>query len=167
MIRTPEPDAALSGDPDDEPPEHLRFRAHLRSLAATGPAGEAGTVREVLTDPDPVMARSAVVRHLDHRAAGLLPDPGFDAWSASMAGAVGGDPFLTRRLREWDLFRSVALALDWRAEDLDGASDWLQRKVSAESGSPRALAFLAVHGRTRRIRNAATAGLRVTPGSGG
>ncbi|MFJ7157250.1 hypothetical protein ACIQUQ_20170 [Streptomyces sp. NPDC101118] len=158
------PDAPDEPDePDDEPAEHLRFAAHLRSLGATRPDDEAGTVREVLADPDPVMARSAVLRHLDRRAAGLLPDPGFDEWSASMAGAVDGDPLLTRRLREWDLLRSVTLARAWSTEDLDGASDWLQRKVSAESRSPRALAFLAVHGRTRRIRNAAAAGLREAP----
>lgn len=141
-----------------EPAEHLRFAAHLRALEQVGDADEVDLIIEVLTDPDPVMARSAVVRHLDRRATDLHPEPAWDPWAASIAPAVTRDPFLTGRLRDWTLFRVIALQRPWQPNALLDASNWLQLKA-AGAANPDALALLAEHGRTKRIRNTARAGL--------
>jgi hypothetical protein len=63
-------------------------------------------------------------------------------------------PFLTRRLREWSLFRAITGQEPWRPDTLLASSDWLQLKTAATS-STQALAILAEHGRTRPIRNTA------------
>ncbi|MGW7312157.1 hypothetical protein [Streptomyces sp. NPDC054865] len=147
-------------DPESrEPAEHLRFAAHLRALEQVGDADEVDLIIEVLTDPDPVMARSAVVRHLDRRAGELHPGPAWDPWAASIAPAVIRDPFLTGRLREWALFRAIALRQPWQPNALPAASDWLQLKT-AGAANPDALALLAELGRTKRIRNTARARLQ-------
>lgn len=71
-----------------------------------------------------------------------------------MARTTSSYPFLERRLREWTLFRAITLGLPWQQDALVESSDWLQRKVAAALNAD-ALALLAEHGRTRRIRNAA------------
>lgn len=82
------------------PPEHWRYGRHLETLAvAPGGSAEAEAVAAVLRDPDPVMAESAVVTHLDRRAARLLADEGFPAWARAMAAALAGRAFPERRLR--------------------------------------------------------------------
>jgi hypothetical protein len=43
---------------------------------------------------------------------------------------------------------------------LIASSDWLQRKITVSLEAADALAVLAGHGRTKRIRNAAEANLR-------
>ena len=54
------------------PAEHTRFHAYLRALAKVAEAGECDLLEIVLGDPDQAMAESAVVRHLDHKAAALV-----------------------------------------------------------------------------------------------
>ncbi|WP_331749188.1 hypothetical protein OG520_43250 (plasmid) [Streptomyces sp. NBC_00984] len=56
------------------PDEHVRFAAYLDKLDVADP-DEADLVGSVLTDPDQTMAQSAVLRHLDRRAAALFPGP--------------------------------------------------------------------------------------------
>ncbi|MFF4319110.1 hypothetical protein [Streptomyces sp. NPDC001568] len=152
-------------DPSREPAEHLRFAAHLRALEQVDDADEVDLIIEVLTDPDPVMACSAVVRHLDRRATELHHGPAWDPWAASIAPAAAPVPFLTGRLREWTLLRAIALRQPWQPNALLGASDWLQLKA-AGAADPDALALLAEQGRTKRIRGTARAGL-ARQGSGG
>ncbi|MFJ5547454.1 hypothetical protein [Streptomyces sp. NPDC093225] len=149
--------------PSDSPAEHRRFAGHLRRLRRVGEAEEIGCLVEVLADPDPTMARSAVLRHVDRRAAELYRGGAFATWAEAVGRACAGHPVVLRRLREWILFRSAALDGAWRADALAEASDWLQYKVAAESGTADALEFLAVQGRTRRIRHAAAAALRLVP----
>ncbi|MEU1318492.1 hypothetical protein [Streptomyces tibetensis] len=141
-----------------EPTEHARFTAYLVELEQVADADESALVGGVLADPDPVMARAAVVRHLDRRAAELLPTPLWEEWAGAMARVVTGHPFLVRRLQEWSLFRAVALGLPWHRDDLLAASDWLQLKA-ADATNPEALQVLAGSGRTKRIRNTARSGL--------
>lgn len=126
-------------------------------------------VRRILTDPDRQMARSAVLRHLDRRAATLhrSDDATWQAWTDPLAEAVRDDPFLTARLQEWTVLHTVTANPSWNpatAEALATASDWLQRRLTETPDAPApvpapvpALAFLAEHGRTRRIRAAAAA----------
>ncbi|MGY4742624.1 alpha/beta fold hydrolase [Streptomyces sp. ATMOS53] len=146
-----------------EPPEHARFAEYLRALERVPPAEEATLVRRVLTDPDRQMARAAVLRHLDRRAATLhrSDDTTWQTWTDPLAELVRDDPFLTARLREWTVLHTVTADPSWNpatAEVLLTASDWLQRRLAETPGVPApALAFLAEHGRTRRVRTAAAA----------
>lgn len=116
----------------------------------------------VLRDQDMKMADSAVGRHLDCRAADLLTDPRFTAWAQTLTGVIADRDFLTLRLREWTLLRTIALDEPWTAEELTGATDWFQRMAATTqiATSPKALRLLAERGRTRRVRNAASRQLR-------
>ncbi|CAL9568486.1 hypothetical protein SUDANB176_04790 [Streptomyces sp. enrichment culture] len=53
----------------------------------------------------------------------------------------------------------IALRRSWDREALLASSDWLQRKAAAASNAD-AVALLAEHGRTRRIRSTARARLK-------
>ena len=135
--------------------EHERYARYLLEFANVAADDEAELVRAVLTDPDRVMAESAVVRHLDLRAAALLTGPGFPAWAARMGALVADHRFPARRLREWVLLRAITHDDGWRESDLTGASDWLQRRACAEPVASAALTILAERGRTHRVRAAA------------
>ncbi|WP_330242963.1 MULTISPECIES: hypothetical protein [unclassified Streptomyces] len=108
------------------------------------------------------MADSAVGRHLDRRAADLLTDPRFTAWAQNLTEVIADRDFLTRRLREWTLLRSIAQGKPWVAQELISASDWFQRVAATTQivPSPEALMLLAERGRTRRVRDAASRQLR-------
>jgi hypothetical protein len=145
----------------EEPPEHRRFARHLaalEALEAVGNTGEAEVVNTVLRDEDATMAQSAVLRHIDRTALRLLADPFFPAWAHALTDVVAGRHLLTRRLGEWTLLRAIAVGGPWTPEELTASSDWCQRTAVGHSStpSPEALALLAAHGRTRRVRNAAT-----------
>ncbi len=146
-------------DTVQEPDEHARFAAYLDQLQQIAEAAEVDAISHVLSDPDQAMAQSGVLRHLDRRATNLHLDPAYAEWSTAMAQAVIGHPILTQRLHEWSLFRAITLDLAWRPDDLLAASDWLQLKAAVES-STAAIEILAEGGRTKRIRNTATASLK-------
>ncbi|WP_256639860.1 hypothetical protein [Streptomyces murinus] len=99
--------------------------------------------------------RSAVLRHLDRRAAVLLLGSAYEGWARDIAPLLIGHPLLTARLREWSLLRAITLKRAWHPADLLASSNWLQLKA-AES-SAEAAEILAEGGRTRRIRNSAKA----------
>ncbi|NXY95698.1 hypothetical protein HYE82_15130 [Streptomyces sp. BR123] len=153
------------------PPERWRYARHLAALAdAAGAAGgragaagitaEADVVAAVLRDPDPIMAESAVVTHLDRRATRLLDDAAFPAWADALALVVADRAFPARRLREWTLLRAIGRGEPWSAEELTAASDWCQRTAAGPLASYEALTLLAGSARTRRVRNAAAQRLR-------
>lgn len=147
------------------PPEHWRYGRHLESLSVV-PDGsaeaEAEVVAAVLRDPDPVMAESAVVTHLNRRAARLLAeaDERFPAWAQAMTAALAGRAFPERRLREWTLLKAITDGEAWAAAELTAASDWCQRTAAQTLTSYEALTLLAEAARTRRVRNAAAERLR-------
>jgi hypothetical protein len=140
------------------PDEHQRFAHHLQDLATVGEADEPDLVAAVLRDPDQAMAQAAVVRHLDNRAAHLLPLPDhrFEDWAHAMANQISELDFLTRRLHEWTLLRSITMGERWAAEEVTTASDWFQRKAVETVTSSVVLTLLASAGRTRRVRAAAS-----------
>jgi hypothetical protein len=140
------------------PDEHVRFAAYLDKLGHVGDPDEVDLVSRVLTDPDQTMAQSAVLRHLDCRAASLYPDPAYDEWAQTMTPATIDHPFLAQRLREWSLFRTITLKLPWQPDDLLASSNWLQLKM-ADGTNTEAVEILAEAGRTKRIRNAARTSL--------
>ena len=143
---------------DQEPTEHRRFARYLHALEAVAQTDEADLVAAVLGDPDAAMAESAVGRHMDRRAAQLLTAPAFTHWAHTMAEVIAERDFLTRRLHEWSLLRSIVLGEPWTVEKVTQASDWFQHTATTTQtvSSPDALRLLADHGRTRRIRNAAS-----------
>ena len=140
------------------PDEHVRFAAYLDKLGHVADANELDLVSRVLTDPDQTMAQSAVLRHLDRRAAGLYPGPAYEGWAQAMTQATIDHPFLAQRLREWSLFRAITLKLPWQPDDLLASSNWLQLK-SAAGTNTEAIEILAEAGRAKRIRNTARIGL--------
>ncbi|MFB8087404.1 hypothetical protein [Streptomyces sp. NPDC055992] len=141
----------------DEPAEHRRFAHYLHALQNVTAADEADLLAAVLRDEDTTMAASAVSRRMDRRAAGLLTAPAFMAWAQAMSRVIEQHDFLTTRLHEWRLLRTLALGEPWAAEDLTAASDWLQRTAVSTPivTAPDVLRLLAEHGRTRRVRSAA------------
>jgi hypothetical protein len=143
----------------DEPNEHLRYWAYLSEFAQVADADELVMVAKVLGDPDPSMAESAVVQHIDRRARDLHLGHAFELWAEAMARATAGHPLLTRRLQEWSLFRAIMLGQPWDPAALLGSTGWLQRKVAATPGH-EALQLLADSGPSKRIRNTARASLK-------
>ncbi|WP_017602364.1 hypothetical protein [Nocardiopsis lucentensis] len=147
---------------DEEPPEHRRYAAYLEVLDTATEANETELVTAVLGDEDAIMAQAAVVAHINRRACQLLTDSRFAVWADSIAAVIMEWEFLTRRLHEWSLIRRIALGQPWDREEVITASDWCQRAATTVPAvtSPQALALFADHGRTRRVRNAATLRLR-------
>ncbi|WP_328752926.1 hypothetical protein OHT57_45965 [Streptomyces sp. NBC_00285] len=136
------------------PDEHVRFAAYLDKLEHVAEATEIDLVSRVLTDADLTMAQSAVLRHLDRRAAALYPDPAYEGWAQAMTQATIDHPFLAQRLREWSLFRAIMLKLPWQPENLLASTNWLQLKTAVGTNT-EAIEILAEAGRTKRIRNTA------------
>jgi hypothetical protein len=145
--------------PQDEPAEHLRYWAYLSEFAQVAEADELALITRVLTDPDLAMAQSAILRHLDRRGCDLHLGPAFEPWAEAMTRTTAGHPLLTRRLREWSLFRAIRLGQPWEPAALLESSGWLQRKVAATPGT-EALQLLADSGPTKRIRNTARTSLK-------
>jgi hypothetical protein len=140
------------------PDEHVRFAAYVDRLGHVTDSNEVDLVSRVLADPDQTMARSAVLRHMDRRAADLCPGPAFEGWAQAMTAATIGHPLLAQRLREWSLFRAITLKQPWQPDDLLASSNWLQLKTAAAT-NPEAIEILAEAGRTKRIRTTARTGL--------
>jgi hypothetical protein len=138
--------------------EHVRFAAYLDKLQQVAEEDEVDLVSRVLTDPDQTMARSALLRHLDHRAAALHIGPAYEGWVRAITRATFDHPLLAERLREWLLFRAVTLRLPWQPDDLLTSSNWLQLKTATGTNT-EATEILAEAGRTKRIRNAARTSL--------
>ncbi|GAA0319974.1 hypothetical protein GCM10010302_68990 [Streptomyces polychromogenes] len=151
----PEPAGRPKGVPA---PDRWRYARHLDRLAAAGAAGvkgEAGAVAAVLRDPDPVMAQSAVVTHLDRRAVRLAPGAAFRDWARALHSVLEGHAFPALRLREWTLLKAIAGGGSWSAAELKAASDWCQRTAVLSAAPDEALALLAASARTRRVRTTA------------
>jgi hypothetical protein len=110
-------------------------------------------------DPDAAMAQSAVAKHLDTRAR-LLPAHRFTGWARAMTTVLAEHEFVSQRLREWTLLKSIDDGRPWTTEDITAASDWCQRQAAETSTSVSLLAFLATDGRTRRVRADASQRLR-------
>jgi hypothetical protein len=94
------------------PDEHARWARYEHSLKQLLVDDEIMLVAEILSDPDPAMAQSAIARHIDRRAAAMHQEAQYPAWAKRIAGPVNRYPFLARRLREWSLFRAITLASD-------------------------------------------------------
>ncbi len=146
-----------------EPAEHARFHGYVRAFAHVPDVDECAVLAHVLGDPDRAMADSAVIGHLDRRAAALCDDASFIAWSQRIARVLDGHQLPERRLREWSLLNEIDSGRPWNTADLIEASDWLQRRLAEHTESQQALTTLANHGRTNRTRNTARTRLGQPP----
>lgn len=146
------------------PAEHARFHGYIRALSQVAAPNECDLVRTVLADPDHAVAQSAIIRHIDHTAELLGSDERYAQWHERIAPVVEDHELLRRRLEEWALFNAIADENAWSTGNLTNASNWLQRKVAERAHSPRALATLAEHGRTNRVRATARSRWNQQPG---
>jgi hypothetical protein len=121
-----------------------------------------GYIDTVLADPDHVMG-SAVLVEVIGSVAAQAGRTEFVEWSASILARVHDRSFVVRRIAEWRLFNALADRLVLQQELLD-ATDWLQRKVAAESNNIGALTLLADRGRTKRVRSVSADRLHRKPG---
>ncbi|TDD46529.1 hypothetical protein E1286_20740 [Nonomuraea terrae] len=58
-----------------------------------------------------------------------------------------------------DVLRSGDLSAEQVADDLEGWSDWLQRRITEDVPDAMVLDILAGHGRSKRVRRQAAEGL--------
>jgi hypothetical protein len=135
--------------------EQGRHRVYLEALAAVPAAGESEIVALVLRDPDRVMAESVLIGHVDRQASRLESSGSFAAWAAGIAGLVGQQSFVARRIGEWQIFKTVTEGGQVAPATLADSSNWLQRKIVDEAASPGVLATMGEVGRTKRVRNLA------------
>ena len=138
-----------------EPAEHARLHGYVRALAQVSDIDECELLAHVLSDPNRAMSDSAVIGHLDRRAAALCDDASFIAWSQWIARVLDGHQLPERRLREWSLLNEIDSGRPWNTAYLIEVSDWLQRRLAERTDSRQALTALANQGRTNRIRNTA------------
>jgi hypothetical protein len=132
-----------------------RGQVYLAALTAAPDDQVSALVALVLGDPDRVMAESAMVSYLDSQASRLRSADSFGAWAAGIAGMVGEQSFLARRIREWHLFKALMDGANADPQTLAAASNWLQHKVVDEAQSAEVLTVMGEVGRTKRVRNLA------------
>ena len=134
--------------------EHARYDFYTKAFALAPPPDDRTLISAVLRDPDHAMGQAAAVELARQRAQQNSSYQSFVSWAASLPSIQEGS-FLSRRIKEWAEFKRVIEGGHLSPDSLDGFSDWLQRKLSDEVGSPEVLAALAEFGRTKRIRNTA------------
>jgi hypothetical protein len=132
-----------------EPAEHARFHADVHALSQVSDDDERGPLAVVLADPDRAAADSALLGHLDRRAAVLgqgrrsATDPGGSPKSSK-------DMLCPNAACKWSPLKEIDFGQSWSTADLVAASDWLQRRLVEHTGSQEALTILAENGRTSR-----------------
>ena len=134
--------------------EHLRYDLYLAALEATAPEDEVRLIDVVLREPDATMRDAALGATVDRRASTLALEE-FASWFEERSPQLRTSTFARQRGDEWILYGRIAAGLDVAPKDYLNSSDWLQRKLSAETTSEQVLEVLAEHGRTKRIRGRA------------
>ncbi|WP_454043329.1 hypothetical protein [Cellulosimicrobium sp. Marseille-Q8652] len=148
---------AMTGDAADE---HWRWAVYRRATEV--PALRTTLLRAVEVEPDAAVAVGVAWAVLERD----------DAETARWVAAVPAPDRrrVESRAAEIAVLRGVrSLDTAPSAQDVNGWSDWLQRRVVTEVDGRRVLAALAEHGRTRRVRGAARERLaraRVADGGG-
>ncbi|WP_409463385.1 hypothetical protein [Amycolatopsis sp. GA6-003] len=140
--------------------EHVRSAAYRRVVAAGG-ADPRELAAVLVRDPQPLTAKTAVVELVD-QVAGETADPaefrrlaeGIVAEADRLAPAKDRE-FVRQRVRDWEVWLETENGRVPDAAGLESASDWMQRRLADFSASREVLAWLAEHGRTKKIRNIA------------
>lgn len=135
--------------------EHARYDFYTKAFALAPPPDDRTLLNLVLRDPDHAMGEAAAVEFVKRQAHRYDSYRSFVSWATTVSDITQSRGFLFRRIQEWSEFKSIMESGQLSPDSLDHFSDWLQRKLSDEAGSPEVLATLAKFGRTKRIRNTA------------
>lgn len=146
--------------------EHLRAAAYQRVVAVLAAGASRARDRAVVSvlvrDPVESVAKTAVVDLVDRIATTATDTAGFRRWWAEVEpavarlGAPGNREFVRRRVQDWLCHLSIADGHLPSPAELAGLTNWMQRRLAAESTSLPVLTALAESGGTRKIRNVAS-----------
>lgn len=144
-----------------EADEHLRYQAYKEAVDAKSNIDDVQGLIETLShDPDRTMASAAATYLVDAAANTIRNLEEFSSWTQKLQLLQEGFEFPQRRAEEWILYKKIQIEQADALDEIQQRSDWVQRKVAAESNSTNALELLAESGRTKRIRSMAQQRLR-------
>jgi hypothetical protein len=145
--------------------QHVRSSAYLKVVAVVAAAqrrdNDRAVVSVILRDPEELTSKTAVVDLVDRIAMKTGDPAGFRQWADGMLAEIdrlmadGHRGFVHRRIHDWTIYLTVATGRTPSAARLAGITDWMQRRLAAESTSLPVLALLSETGRTKKIRNIA------------
>jgi hypothetical protein len=152
---------------------HVRSSAYLRVVEVVAAEQDRGNdpviVAAMLRDPEDLTSKTAIVRLIDNVAMKTDDPADFRDWAATLAPVLdrlmpdAHRAFVHRRIHDWTLYLTITTGHTPTAAELATATDWMQRKLAAESTSRPVLAVLTESGSTRKIRNIAGQTLTRTP----
>ncbi|HQF92810.1 MAG TPA: hypothetical protein PLS46_01535 [Microthrixaceae bacterium] len=137
--------------------EHARYRLYLEAYRQS-PDLRKSAVDAIAMEPDRAMQQSTVGLLLDEAATRSASDRDLARWWATWPETIRRIDYLRRREAEWEVVLRLACGGDLNLSEVSESSDWLQRKLAAQ-GRRDVAEFLSENGRTRRIRNLASARL--------
>lgn len=146
--------------------EHLRSSTYQRIVsvvaASGGRDGDRAIVSAMVRDPIEMVARTAVVDLVDKVAMRTTRRREFERWWSTQLlpelgrlQAEGNRQFIRRRVQDWMCYLSIREGHVPTPVELAGVTDWMQRRIAAESTALPVLALLAEFGGTKKIRNIA------------
>ena len=139
--------------------EHRRYSIYLDLLSHAPVERQRAVVTAILTDPDPAMRESVLVRVIDDLVRAVSPIE-FFTWASSVDDLLRQSSLLERRIQEAVLAKQIEAGETPSSEQLLRSSDWLQRIACEVATSSSVLGVLANGGRTKRIRSSAERRLR-------
>lgn len=128
--------------------EHDRAALYHRSFDAPGARGL--LLAAALEEPVPSIRSWIGVQMIER-----VPPGELEHWLR-----VADDPYAERRALEVARLRDLASA-PFDASEIEGWSDWLQRRAVVETHRPDVLEALALHGRSKKVRATAKEFLEV------
>lgn len=135
-------------------PGHDRWALYRR--AASAPTAWPLLLRAVRWETDPALASAVVVLMLEK-----VPGAERKSWVSALAPTAR--PFSLVRLRELAVYERLCAGVvpeDFGPDDIEGWSDWLQRRAALGLDEERVLTLLARTGRTKKARRTALERLR-------
>ncbi len=145
--------------------EHVRLSAYRKVLAVVAAAqrrdNDRAVVSVIVRDSDGMVSKTAVVELIDRIAMKTGDPTDFRQWAAGLMPEIdrlvvdGHRGFLHRRIHDWTIYLAVMTGRTPTAAEMASATDWMQRRIAAESTSPAALTMLTEMGSTKKIRNIA------------
>jgi hypothetical protein len=144
--------------------EHERWAAYRQVIASVAAAedrtGDRALVATILRDPADLVAKSAVVELVDAIALKTTDPAEFRRWTSGLAPeldrlADAHREFVWQRVRDWTLHLTIETGHAPTAEELNAATNFMQRFLADRSTSRATLDLLGEMGRTKKIRNIA------------
>lgn len=136
---------------------HARWEIYRRVMGS--PVEWGRLLEAVEAEPDPSIATSVVLQMLER-----VPEPERISWVENIS-TDGKHSLVSLRMREIKILEAVTGELGREyspaCDQVSEWSDWLQRRASEQSTSPRVLGQLIHSGRTKRVRHLAAERMRV------